>query len=152
MTYDLYPDVQHISPHTALYNSSFTVMKGIEAWLSSVPADKLVMGIAAYGRSFALSSGQTSIGSTCMGQGLAGPFTAERGLLAYYEIMQMIQQNSRFISVHDSSTETMYGYDDKTWVGFDSPATLMKKIDYAVLMNISGVMVWSLDLDDFNQV
>lgn len=53
------------------------------------PADKLVMGIPVYGRSFTLSSSETGVGAPISGPGLPGRFTKEGGFLAYYEVTEL---------------------------------------------------------------
>lgn len=50
------------------------------------PADKLVMGIPAFGRSFTLASSNSGVGAPISGPGLPGLFTKEEGTLAYYEV------------------------------------------------------------------
>lgn len=50
------------------------------------PAHKLVMGIPTFGRSFTLASSNTGMGAPTSGPGLAGRFTKEEGILAYYEV------------------------------------------------------------------
>lgn len=50
------------------------------------PANKLVMGIPAFGRSFTLASSKTGVGAPISGPGLPGQFTKEEGILAYYEV------------------------------------------------------------------
>lgn len=50
------------------------------------PADKLVMGIPAFGRSFTLASSNFGVGAPISGPGLPGLFTKEEGTLAYYEV------------------------------------------------------------------
>lgn len=51
-----------------------------------VPANKLLMGIPTFGRSFTLASSETGVGAPISGPGLSGQFTKEEGILAYYEV------------------------------------------------------------------
>lgn len=50
------------------------------------PANKLVMGIPTFGRSFTLASSKTDVGAPISGPGIPGQFTKEEGTLAYYEV------------------------------------------------------------------
>nr|KAF6275166.1 hypothetical protein mPipKuh1_002765 [Pipistrellus kuhlii] len=54
-----------------------------------VPAEKLLMGIPTFGRSFTLASAQIGVGAPCSGPGLPGQFTKEDGTLAYYELQAL---------------------------------------------------------------
>lgn len=63
-----------------------------------VPADKLVMGMATYGRSFRMisSDSQYSLpGASFNGAGDMGDFSATAGFLAYYEV-----SHSTFLSFY----------------------------------------------------
>lgn len=53
-----------------------------------VPANKLLLGIPAFGKSFTLASSETGIGVPILGPGLPGRFTKEEGILAYYEVRE----------------------------------------------------------------
>ena len=35
------------------------------------------------------------------------------------------------------------------WVGFDDPNSIAIKVKYAMKQSLAGVMLWSLDMDDF---
>lgn len=60
----------------------------IHYWLSTgVPSEKLVLGMATYGRSFRIDSSANSLpGSPFNGQGDIGPYSGTAGFLAYYEV------------------------------------------------------------------
>lgn len=55
-------------------------------WRENVPAGKLIMGFPTYGRTFRLSSSDTSVGAPASGAGSSGPYTREAGFWAYYEV------------------------------------------------------------------
>lgn len=50
------------------------------------PTQKLNLGLAAYGRSFTLSSASTGVGAPASGPGEEGCYTGEEGFWAYYEV------------------------------------------------------------------
>lgn len=51
-----------------------------------VPAEKLNLGFAAYGRTFTLSSQSSEVGASIRGAGNAGRYTKEAGFWSYYEV------------------------------------------------------------------
>ena len=58
-------------------------------WVSKgCPKEKLVIGIASYGRGFTLSNpANTGLGAGARGGSIAGSFTREAGFLSYYEVI-----------------------------------------------------------------
>ncbi|XP_004689553.1 PREDICTED: acidic mammalian chitinase-like [Condylura cristata] len=53
---------------------------------NGVPAEKLIMGFPTYGRTFRLSTSDTSVCAPVSGAGSSGPYTREAGFWAYYEV------------------------------------------------------------------
>lgn len=41
-----------------------------------------------------------------------------------------------------------YAYKPGLWIGYDNIKSLINKVDYLKRMNLGGVIVWSLDMDD----
>jgi chitinase len=59
----------------------------VNFWLSrGAPANKLILGVPFYGRTFNLVSGNNGVGAPSSGGGPAGPYTQESGFLGYHEI------------------------------------------------------------------
>lgn len=110
------------------------------------PAHKLVMGIPTFGRSFTLASSNTGMGAPTSGPGLAGRFTKEEGILAYYEICDFL----RGAAVHRLlGQEVPYATKGNQWVGYDDKESIKSKVQYLRSRQLAGAMVWALDLDDF---
>lgn len=42
-----------------------------------------------------------------------------------------------------------YMYKDNVWVGYDDVKSVEIKVDYAKSQDLGGVMVWSIETDDF---
>ena len=57
------------------------------------PKHKLIIGIPTYGRSWTPSSNNTGLNATAIMGGHLGPLTTKKGLLAYSEICQFIQND-----------------------------------------------------------
>ena len=113
-----------------------------------MPANKIVLGLATYGRAFGLASPSTNGLDAARDYQYTpkGKYTGAEGFLAYYEIC-----NRGLTVVEKNKAEAPYGYKDKDWVGFDNPKSLIYKIDNVVKKNsLRGVMFWAIDLDDFS--
>ncbi|EFB22175.1 hypothetical protein PANDA_015006, partial [Ailuropoda melanoleuca] len=110
------------------------------------PANKLVMGIPTFGRSFTLASSDTGVGAPISGPGLPGSFTKEKGTLAYYEICDFLHQ----ATVHRLTVQQVpYATKGNQWVGYDDKESVKNKVQYLRNRQLAGAMVWALDLDDF---
>jgi len=162
MTYDLHGSWEtRTGAHTALFApagagaqsdaAKLTVDHAVRMWIAKGAApEKIVMGMAAYGRSWTLAAwdaGKTGLGLSAAGAGLAGTYTREKGFLSYYEIQQMIALGG--VDVYDDATRTHHVVLGDQWVGYDTPESLSHKVDYVFAHDLGGAMVWALDLDDF---
>ncbi|XP_069897884.1 chitinase-3-like protein 1 isoform X1 [Dipodomys merriami] len=110
------------------------------------PANKLVMGIPTFGKSFTLASSETGVGAPISGPGIPGRFTQEQGTLAYYEICDFL----RGATVHRIlGQQVPYATKGNQWVGYDDTESIKSKVQYLKNRQLAGAMVWALDLDDF---
>uniref|UniRef100_A0A8D0GSA1 GH18 domain-containing protein n=1 Tax=Sphenodon punctatus TaxID=8508 RepID=A0A8D0GSA1_SPHPU len=112
---------------------------------NGVPAGKLIMGFPTYGRTFRLTSSDTSVGAPVSGAGSSGPYTREAGFWAYYEICTFIR-DATVKWIEDQKVP--YAYKGNEWVGFDN----VKSYEYKFVKEnqFGGGMVWAIDLDDFS--
>ena len=123
--------------------------------LGADPA-KLILGLAAYGRSFKLEdpkihgyrapSTETWNGSG-IHSGAAGRFTREAGYLAYYEICEKLKNG--WTEVWLDEGKVPYAYGDGDWVGYDNVESINYKVDMAKAYGLGGIMWWATDIDDF---
>lgn len=117
--------------------------------------EKLLMGVAAYGRTFTLSSQQfNDIGASASGTGDAGDYTNEAGLLSYFEVKKknpLHNSNlSLFLNVEkcyhsfipfqicsgfpstqmkwSDEHQVPYAFDGDQWVGYDDAASAELKV------------------------
>ncbi|XP_053101265.1 probable chitinase 10 isoform X3 [Hemicordylus capensis] len=114
---------------------------------NGVPAGKLIMGFPTYGRTFRLTSSDTSVGAPASGAGSSGPYTREAGFWAYYEICSFIK-DATVVWIEDQCVP--YAYKGSEWVGFDNKTSFECKAQYVKKNKFGGGMVWAIDLDDFS--
>ena len=124
--------------------------------LGADPA-KLILGLAAYGRSFKLKDPnihgyRAPCTETWNGSGrhsgAAGRFTREAGYLAYYEICEKLKNG--WTEVWLDEGKVPYAYGDGDWVGYDNIKSINYKVDMAKTYGLGGLMWWTTALDDFN--
>uniref|UniRef100_A0A3P8V7U4 GH18 domain-containing protein n=1 Tax=Cynoglossus semilaevis TaxID=244447 RepID=A0A3P8V7U4_CYNSE len=117
---------------------------------SGAPAEKLLMGIAAYGRTFTLTSATNNgVAAPTSGVGEPGLYTGEGGFWSYYEV-HSTEILVLFVYRHWSEgQEVPYGSAGTTWVGFDNPDSVEAKANVIKTYNYGGAAVWAMDLDDF---
>ncbi|XP_028140236.1 chitotriosidase-1 [Diabrotica virgifera virgifera] len=147
--------VGHVSPlypskvdYDYYDNSTYNADAGIQYWLNggADPA-KINMGVVLYGRSFTLADkNNTALYAPVLGGGEEGPYTQQSGYLGYNEICKYYTDSTY---VWDEEQRVPHRYWDDQWVGFEDEKSLTEKVNYALENNLGGMMVWSLDYDDF---
>ena len=126
----------------------------VKHWLSlGAPADKLVVGIPTYGRSWTLSSlAMTGLGSPASSAGLPGPYTGASGFLGYNEICLNVKNNGWTVVQDSMNYMGPYAVNGYQWVGYDDPAMARVKAEYIVNNELGGAMFWDLSTDDFDNL
>eukprot|EP00804_Cyclotella_cryptica_P000656 CCRYP_014683-RB/>CCRYP_014683-RB protein AED:0.01 eAED:0.01 QI:737/1/1/1/1/0.66/3/469/581 len=114
-----------------------------------VPREKLVLGLAAYGRSMTLSSTScTTDGCPISGAGLTGCHT-EAGNLPYFQIDETYVQTGNYDSLIlnpiSGSMELVTG-GNRYFTSYDSPETWGIKYRYGLDNCLRGIMWWAVDL------
>lgn len=122
--------------------------------LGASPA-KIVMGLPFYGRTF-ITSGEGNYGDASSENGFQGPYTRENGFMGFNEICELLSDSaSGWNTSWDGATsQAIARFKDvaknETRVAvYDSPRTVVNKVHYAMVNNLAGAMVWSIDTDDF---
>lgn len=112
----------------------------IKYWIKKgIPREKLTLGIAFYGRTFTLSNPKKWLpGSPVLGLGHEGPFTQNKGFLAYFEICQMFSEGNWRINT--DSIGSSYAVKGDQWVGYDDPRSILNKASdfYVSLVSINN--------------
>ncbi|XP_012260741.1 probable chitinase 10 [Athalia rosae] len=159
MTYDFHGQwerqVGHNSPLYSLdsatsYQKKLTVDYSAREWVKQgAPKEKLMIGMPTYGRSFKLvDKNKFDIGAPASEGGSPGDFTNEAGFLSYYEVCTFLNEDNTTL-VWDSEQQVPFAYRDDQWVGFDDERSLMNKMSWLKEEGFGGIMVWSVDMDDF---
>ncbi|GIX71300.1 chitotriosidase-1 [Caerostris darwini] len=159
MAYDFHggwdPVTGHNSPLYARPNENyeqktFNVDYAVRYWLNKgCPADKLVLGMPLYGRSFTLNDARNSGFGAPASKGIAGEYTGEMGFLGYHEICKKLKQESGWRVTVDRHVQAPYAVNGRQWIGYDDINSITTKVRYLIKMNLGGAMVWSIETDDF---
>lgn len=155
MAYD-FQDRDALSVHAPLKRESddddsrSVIDDGIAELLASCDPQKLVLGIGAFGRSFTMKSKDLHArGSEVADLGKAGPYLLAAGSLGYNEICEMMAKDPWTV-VELAKNAISYAYKDKQWVSYDDPRSIAIKATYVRDMGMRGMMLYSIDTDDFN--
>jgi len=159
MTYDFHgqweTEVGHNSPLYPLnsatgFQKRLTVDFSAKEWVrQGAPKEKLIIGMPVYGRTFTLvDPAQFDIGAPATGGGDPGRYTGEAGFLSYYEICDFLHKDNTTL-VWDNEQQVPFAYRGHQWVGFDDERSLKTKTSWLKNEGFGGIMVWSVDLDDF---
>nr|ADM87517.1 chitinase [Holotrichia oblita] len=160
MTYDLHGTWDAAIGHNApLYPSAvdvtvaqkqLTVDACIRGWISrGASPSKLILGVGTYGRGFTVANAcSNKLGASHSGGCTAGPYTREAGILGYNEICEKLLAGGWTVT-WDNLQQVPYMCNGNQWIGYDNPESIAIKTNYAKSMGLGGVMVWSLETDDF---
>lgn len=114
-----------------------------------VPAEKIILGIPFYGRTFITDSGSTgNIGDKAKDHGFQGPFVKEDGFLGYNEFCRLQKKHEWSVSFDTKSSQAIgrfYKDGLSHVVTIDSPRSVAKKVKFAVKKNLGGVWVFFVD-------
>lgn len=120
------------------------------------PAKKLVLGIPLYGRTYLLtepysrkSSRKPKLGTVAQNLGFQGPYTRENGFMGYNEVC-MEFKNSTWTKFWDAESRTPFAVKGNKVIAYDDVKSIEEKVKFAMEKDLAGVMVWSIDTDDFH--
>ncbi|KAK9501596.1 hypothetical protein O3M35_012293 [Rhynocoris fuscipes] len=135
-------------PLSIYYNVDYAV----KYWLKrGVHRSQLILGIPFFGRSYTLEDEKKwTPGSAIKTPGHEARYTQQPGFMAYYEVCSRMMRKE-WKKHRDASGSAYMVYRDQ-WVGFEDVYSIQLKMEYLKQEQLGGVMVWSLDLDDFNGV
>ncbi len=127
-------------------NAAYNVSGAVQAYLNlGVPAEKIVVGLAFYGRSYA------NVGSSSLFQSFqdAGPGSWDGGVLDYKDIKNNYIDKG-YTRYFDANAKVPYLYsaDKKVFISYDDPESIQAKVNYVNQNSLGGVMFWDLTSDD----
>ncbi|KAK3870939.1 hypothetical protein Pcinc_023874, partial [Petrolisthes cinctipes] len=159
MSYDFHgmweSEVGHNSPLLPLetdtsYHKKLTVDYSVREWKKQgAPSQKIMVGMPFYGRTFTLANTtKFDIGAPVTGGGREGRYTQEEGFMSYYEVCEFLYEDNTTL-VWDNEQQVPFAYNSNQWIGFDDERSLEVKGDWLKSEGLGGVMIWSVDMDDF---
>uniref|UniRef100_A0A182MJK8 chitinase n=1 Tax=Anopheles culicifacies TaxID=139723 RepID=A0A182MJK8_9DIPT len=133
------------------FQRMLNVDHSVNYWLSQgAPLAKLVLGVPAYGRTFTLmDSASNGLRAPSAGPGFPGPYTGQAGYIAYHETCAHFLPGSSWQRVWEPVQRIPYGFFDHQWIGYDDRDSILEKCNYVNSRNLAGMMMWSIDMDDF---
>ncbi|XP_017778923.1 PREDICTED: LOW QUALITY PROTEIN: acidic mammalian chitinase-like [Nicrophorus vespilloides] len=110
---------------------------------------KIILGVGAYGKTYTLSNEYNNgVGTAVKEDGCPGIFTKSPGTLGYYEILDRIEEGN-WTQFWDQEQMVPYLHKHNQWIGYDNCKSIKLKVEYAMSKSLGGIMVWSIDTDDF---
>ena len=145
MTYDFHGSwTDRTGHHTNLYASAATQSSapsgqaGVQRFLDAgVPAEKLVLGAAFYGRWW------TGVAPADQ-RGCYQPYETAQGTLPYDSLAAHYIDQNGFTRHWDDAAQAPYLWNAKaqTFITYDDPASLRAKAEYVTERSLGGVMYW----------
>ena len=153
MSYDYYGSWDKFNSHNApLYpvtagaQPGFSCSESVNNILAKgVPANKLTMGVAFYGRS-QTSTAKPSIYQASTGNADLVTFAADEGTPMYYNVLKAMPDFDYF---WDSAAAVPYliGKQKNTFVSFDNEKSMEQKAMFVNAKNLRGVIIWEISGD-----
>ena len=149
MTYDFFNSLTPTTGHHAgLYASPYAAPTDRNADASikqhlaaGIPADKLVLGVAFYGRGFA--------GVKPEHRGLNQPYERFEAAQPYAELVEKYIGRNGFVRVWDDRAQAPFLWSAQTraFITYDDPQSIAIKADYVRTHDLGGMMFWELSQD-----
>uniref|UniRef100_A0ABD2XP93 GH18 domain-containing protein n=1 Tax=Trichogramma kaykai TaxID=54128 RepID=A0ABD2XP93_9HYME len=151
MTYDYHTlGGSVVMPNAPLYEVNKTLNYLLE---TGVSPKKFVLGLPTYGRAYILadalrSQDENPIGKPALKSSWTGPYNSEEGFLGYNEVCKYLLARE-WIDKWDNLSSTPYAIQQHKVIVYDNERSIQLKVQLAMEKGLAGVMVWSIDTDDF---
>uniref|UniRef100_A0A915L7E0 GH18 domain-containing protein n=1 Tax=Romanomermis culicivorax TaxID=13658 RepID=A0A915L7E0_ROMCU len=119
-------------------------------WTSKgMPKNKIMLSLATFGRSFVLVKPENhGVGAGSTTDPNPGRYTKSEGLLSFFEICEYLESDTA-VCYDDKQQGVPYAINGNKWVGYDNTYSLAAKVEWLKHNKFGGVIVFSLDLDDY---
>ncbi|XP_025265914.1 probable chitinase 2 isoform X2 [Camponotus floridanus] len=146
-----------VFPHTPMKSEDYLNVEDTITYLlkEGAPAEKLVLGLALFGRTFILTTIPSTpninpFGLSSLQVGFKGPYTFDDGFMGFNEICEELMLHPQEWTVGwDNYSSTAYAIRRDRVMVYDNSKAIMIKVEYAKRWRLAGVMVFSIDMDDF---
>jgi chitinase len=149
MTYDFYNSLTKTTGHHAgLYRSSTAAPTDRDAasaiaqhLAAGIPAEKIVLGVAFYGRGF------TDVRP--VSNGLNQPYGKFEAAHDYSELANALIGRQGFVRYWDEQAKAPYLWNSvsRTFISYDDPQSIQAKAQYVKAHHLGGMMFWELSED-----
>ncbi|KAK7737549.1 hypothetical protein SLS63_002678 [Diaporthe eres] len=153
MTYDLHGtwDIgsEHVKPELNGHTNLTEITTALDLlWRNKINPDKVVLGLAFYGRAVVPSDpGCTTPGCLFASGAPRLPCSGEISVALNSEIDDIISKEKIKPSLDKDAAVKLMTYGGGNWVSFDDGDTFKLKIDFAKSQCLGGVMVWAVSHD-----
>lgn len=143
--------VAPLFPSAGAPNNRYNVDETILGYLAAgVPADKIVLGVPAYGYGWQGVPSPVPYGPAA-GIG-PGTISVEPGFYDYRTVADLLAMDPAGVTDYwDDAAQVSYYYNPYIngglWIGYESPGALRGKIEYVRELGLGGVMFWELSTD-----
>lgn len=151
MSYDIHgtwdADIASLGPVVRSHTNIKEIEGALELFLrDGVPSQKLVLGLAYYGRAFQLADPSCNrVDCKFIGPAKAGPCTESPGTLAWFEIRDIIESRKAEPVYDADSMSKILTFNSDQWVAYDDDETLILRQNFAGENCLLGTMIWSID-------
>ncbi|HWM65551.1 MAG TPA: glycoside hydrolase family 18 protein [Steroidobacteraceae bacterium] len=149
MSYDFFNSMTATTgQHAGLYRSEHALPRDRNAdsavtqyLVAGVPADKIVLGVAFYGRGFA--------GVIARNNGVNQPYEHFEGEHSYQELAEKFIGKQGFVRFWDARAQAPYLWNEKSrvFITYDDPQSIAVKARYVLAHRLGGIMFWELSQD-----
>lgn len=147
------PVANHNAPLHSAAKDGLSVAEAVQGYIAAgLPANKIVLGLGAYGRSFAdvaeLGRTDTNAFAPPMFSG-KGRGTWEAGVVDYDDVANNILTKPTVVRAWDPEAKVPYAYDSasRTWYSYDDPISIQLKANLVKQLGLAGSYFWEASGD-----